>query len=197
MSNDFIYNYGVWMSPMALLAENKVVVFDRPQADRFFSKGFGEKDGFSTVLDLFEAFFLVQEEKLSVEDSRGKKLSVSSFLKKCLARDKKFYSKYAVFRVLRQNGFVVRTGLKFGFDFRVYPKGKRPGEAHTHWVVQVCPEDFRFTFPELSRMVRLSGNIRTSLLLAVVDRENDVNFYSLARFSEARNKEKKKKEDDF
>jgi len=42
--------------------------------------------------------------------------------------DKKFYSKLIVYRDLRERGFVVKTGYKFGFDLRVYPRGKKPGE---------------------------------------------------------------------
>jgi tRNA-intron endonuclease, archaea type len=164
-----------------VLTENKVRVTEKQLADRLHSKGFGEKESNATVLDLFEALYLFRKEKIAPVDLKGKNLSENDLLKRGLLRDKKFYSKFIVFSKLREAGYVVRTGLKFGFDFRVYPKGKKQGEAHTKWVVQVFGEELKFTYTELSRMVRLSGNIRAKLLLAIVDRENDVNFYGFER----------------
>ncbi len=75
----------------------------------------------------------------------------------------------------------MKTGFKFGFDFRVYPKGKLPGQAHTQWVVNAGTQDVRIGMPELSRLVRLAGNIRTMFLQAVVDSENDINYYTVDR----------------
>jgi tRNA-intron lyase len=71
--------------------------------------------------------------------------------------------------------------MKFGFDFRVYPKGKKMGESHTQYVIHVAPESERLSMPSISRMTRLSGNIHTTVLIAVVDREDEVNYYSLGR----------------
>ena len=82
---------------------------------------------------------------------------------------------------LRERGYVVKTGFKFGFDLRVYPKGKKPGEAHTQWVITVKGQNDKINFIELSRKVRLSGNIKTKLMFAVVDSENDINYYETIR----------------
>jgi len=75
----------------------------------------------------------------------------------------------------------VRTGFKFGADFRVYPRGKRPGEAHTQWVVNVFPESRRIGMHELSNSVRLAGNVKALLLIAVVDNEDSISYYEAAR----------------
>jgi len=100
-----------------------------------------------------------------------------------LKKNKKFYLKFQVFKNLREKGFCTKTGFKFGFDFRVYPKGKKPGQAHSKWVVNAVSQNERFNSIELSRMVRLSGNIRTEMLIAVVDSENDVNYYAIERIT--------------
>ena len=39
------------------------------------------------------------------------------------------------FKDLRKKGYIVKTALKFGADFRVYEKGVKPGEDHAKWVV--------------------------------------------------------------
>jgi len=42
--------------------------------------------------------------------------------------DKKIQIKYPVFKDLREKGYIVKTALKFGADFRIYDKGQKPGE---------------------------------------------------------------------
>ncbi len=165
---------------MAELTENKVIVSLKRKRDQLVGKGFGELIEKELILDLKEAVYLVEKEKIEVKQGR-KKFSAKNLLGLGESLEEGFYSKYLVFRDLRDRGYVVRTGFKFGFDFRVYPRGKKPGEAHTQWVVSVLSQDAQFTMPELSRMVRLSGNIHSTVLQAVVDSENDINYYELKR----------------
>jgi len=164
------------------LLQNKVVVGDKKTKDTLLQKGFGEKKGKELVLDLKEALFLLEKDKLEVELA-GKKLSAKKLREYASAREAKFYSKFLVFSDLREKGFCVKTGFKFGFDFRVYPRGKKPGEAHTQQVVKVFTQDDGKSMIELSRMVRLAGNLRTLFSIAVVDSENDINYYSIQRIT--------------
>ena len=167
---------------MALLEGNKVLVESKRVESQLQQKGFGERAEGRHVLDLFEAFYLLEKKKLEVKKG-GKKLSKKKFFEYASAKEKNFFEKFSVFQDLRNRGFCVRTGFKFGFDFRVYPRGKKPGQAHTQWVVNVSGQSKRFSMTELSRMVRLSGNIRTELLFAVVDSENDINYYKAERIT--------------
>ncbi|MBU0635416.1 tRNA-intron lyase [Candidatus Micrarchaeota archaeon] len=96
-------------------------------------------------------------------------------------RESGFYKKFVVFKELREKGFVVKTGFKFGFDFRVYPRGKRPGEAHSQWVIEVKNQEEKMKMPELSRFVRMAQTLHTKALLAIVDAENEINYYELSR----------------
>jgi tRNA-intron endonuclease len=169
------------MKSKIYLTENKVIAEEKKLSDQLHSKGFGERKGNKLILDLFEAIYLLEKGKLEVTDLRDKKLTEKDLLKKGLSKDKKFYSKLIVFEKLRQSGYVLKSGLKFGSDFRVYPKGKKPGQAHTHWTLNVYSEDKKFSFPEVSRLVRLTQNIKANALIAVVDRENDVNFFEIKR----------------
>lgn len=128
-------------------------------------------------------FTFWRKKKLSLKGSDGKKLDKKKLLVIAEKKDKRFFSKLAVFRDLRDKGFCVKTGFKFGFDFRVYPRGKKPGQAHTQFVVNVSNQNDKNSMTELSRMVRLSGNIRTELVMAVVDAENDINYYKMERIT--------------
>jgi len=165
-----------------LLIANKVIVYDNELKSQLVQKGFGEKqETGELVLDLKEAVYLLEKKKIELGDKEGKNVSESELLKYAEKREAGFYKKSLVFRDLRERGFVVKTGFKFGFDFRVYPRGKKPGQAHSQWVVSVYTQDNRISMPELSRMVRLAGNIKTLLLQAVVDSENDINYYEIER----------------
>ena len=109
---------------MALLAANKVLVEEKKVKDQLIQKGFGERDNSRLVLDLREALFLLEKDKIEIEDSNGEKVSFEELLKQAEKREKNFYNKFIVFRDVRDRGYVIKTGFKFGFDFRVYPRGR-------------------------------------------------------------------------
>src|SRR3989338_1161099 len=136
-----------------VLVENKVFVEEKRKRDQLIQRGFGELTERKLVLDLFESLFLMEKDKLAIQRLNGKDVDDKTLLKLGLKLDKQFYSKFLVFRDLRSKGFVVRTGLKFGFDFRVYPKGKKPGQAHTQWVINVKGQEKNFSWNEFARMV--------------------------------------------
>ncbi|HLC92465.1 MAG TPA: tRNA-intron lyase [archaeon] len=167
---------------MSILVDDKVFLKDKRLGDTLRQRGFGEQKGNELVLDLFEALYLFEKEKTHIEDAKTSKAVTEEELVKYSAKKiKNFYSKYQVFKDLRDRGFVVKTGFKFGFDFRVYPRGKKPGEAHSQWCINVTSQDDKYNFIEMSRMVRLAGNLKTKLLNAVVDSENEINYYEVVR----------------
>jgi tRNA-intron endonuclease len=168
---------------MCRLIQNKVIVEKKRKQSQLQQKGFGERTEQEFVLDMHEALYLVEKKKISLKDRDGKKVSKKKLVSYASRREKNFYNKFVVYRNLRDRGFCTKTGFKFGFDFRVYPRGKKPGQAHTQWVVHVASQNERFSMSELSRMVRLSGNIRTQMLIAVVDSENDINYYRVERIT--------------
>ena len=168
---------------MARLYSNKVVVFEKKVKDLLIQKSFGEKKDSQLILDLKESLYLLKREKLSVEDQEGKSISCEELLNFAQKKEKNFYNKLIVYTDLRERGYVVKTGFKFGFDFRVYPRGKKPGEEHSQWVIHVASQDEQISIPNFSRMVRLSGNLKTELLIGVVDSEDDVNYYSTTRIT--------------
>lgn len=169
---------------MSMLVDDKVEMRDKRLSDALRQKGFGEQRGKELILDLFEALYLLEKEKVKIESAKdGSTVTEESLVKYSDKKIKNFYLKYQVFRDLRERGFVVKTGFKFGFDFRVYPRGKKPGEAHSQWCINVTAQDDKYNFIELSRMVRLAGNLKTKLLNAVVDSENEINYYEVERIT--------------
>ena len=162
------------------LIENKVLVSDSTLKGSLVEKGFGESKGRELVLDLYEALFLVLKKKISVKKGKTK-LKGKDLLVIGLEQDKNFYSKSLVFSDIRDRGYSVKTGLKFGFDFRTYPKGKVMGKAHSQFGILVVPESEKISMTHISRITRLAGNIHIKAVVAVVDRENSINYYLMDR----------------
>ncbi len=163
------------------LIENKTVVDDSTLKGQLVEKGFGESKGNKLVLDLFEAIYLTEKKKIEITSTKGAKVSTKKLFEIGSKGDKSFYSKQKVHENLREGGYCIKTGLKFGFDFRVYPRGKKVGEAHSQYGIHVAPENEKLTMTQLSRMTRLAGNIHIKAIIAVVDREDEINYYELER----------------
>ena len=164
--------------PEGVLLGNRVLVKDA--YGELIQRGFGEKKDEGLVLSLYEAAYLLENGKLLLK-LKDKLLDLENFLSYAESVDPNFLVKYTVFRDIRNRGYVIKTGFKFGTHFRVYPRGKKPGEAHTQYVVQVVTEEDTLEPNDISRMVRVATGIRTQLLLAFVDSENDVVYYKVER----------------
>ena len=91
--------------------------------------------------------------------------------------EKNFWIKYCVFRDLRNRGYIVKTALKFGADFRVYDRGIKPGDDHAKWIVYPVKESTSFTWYDFAAKNRVAHSTRKKLLLAVVDDEGDVSYW--------------------
>ncbi len=128
-------------------------------------------------LSFVEALYLIQKGRLKVFDGRKKELSEEEFIKKAMKKDSCFLTRFIVFSDLRERGYIVKTALKFGADFRVYDRGVKPGEDHAKWVVFPVHESSSLTWYEFAAKNRVAHSTRKRLLLGVVDAENDVSYW--------------------
>jgi len=140
-------------------------------------------------LSLTEAMHLVDREELTVQED-GAQLDREGLFDRFAAIDDEFPQKYRVYSDLRERGYILKSGFKFGSHFRVYPRGVNPYKdgpksqnEHTKWVVHCVPEDHSLGYAEMSRAVRLAQNIRATMLWAVVDSERGVTYYRMERIT--------------
>ncbi len=145
----------------------------------FEKSSFGDKGSGKVIYSFSEVLYLVAKKKMEVFGG-SKKLEFEDLLKKFSRLDKKVQLKNAVFSDLRKKGYIVKTALKFGADFRVYEKGKKMGKAHSKWIVFVEHEFNRTTWSEFSAKNRVAHSTKKKLLLAIVDDEGDVLYYEVA-----------------
>jgi len=140
---------------------------------------FGEPTEDKIQYSLTEALYLFQKGKMEIVSNK-KKISKAEFIAKLRKIDKKIQIKYPVFKDLRERGYVVKSALKFGADFRVYGKGANPGEKHAKWVVFVDHESKKLTWHDFSAKNRIAHSTKKNLLLAIVDEESDVSYYEVS-----------------
>lgn len=176
----------------AELLENKVIIWNEREAnavyaDKYFGKFTTEEKKKFLQLSLEEAMMLLERERIIVKE-KNKILGHKVFYERCCQIDREFPQKFTVYKDLRNRGYIVKSGFKFGTHFRVYERGVNPyreGEKtikeHTKYNVHAVPENVAWSLQEWSRYVRLSQNIRALALLAVVDEEGEVTYYKIMR----------------
>jgi tRNA-intron endonuclease len=138
----------------------------------------GEKKEGKIVYSPVEALYLVKKNKLEIF-SRDKKLSHDELIRRFKKIDNKIQLKYPVFKDLREKGYVVKTALKFGAEFRVYEKGMKMEENHSKWIVFCDYESRTFNWQEFSAKNRVAHSTKKKLLLAIVDEEGDITYYEV------------------
>ncbi len=181
--------YVQWEQPKeiidTILEGDKIIVwkdFDKVYEPGYYGKQLGDR----LELALVEACILLKRGRIRVL-KEGNPMTFEELFNHAASLDSRFSHKYRVYEDLRERGLLVRTGFKFGCDFRVYDrgvqlkKGPKSAKEHTKWIVFSVPEDFTMSFQELSRSVRLAHNIRAKMLWAIVDNEADVTFYQILR----------------
>ena len=121
-------------------------------------------------------------EKGSVEliSESNRKIEFAKFLKKAVKLEPNFWTRYCVFKDIRNRGYIIKTALKFGADFRVYDRGIKPGEDHAKWIVYPVREADTLTWYEFSAKNRVAHSTKKRLLVGVVDAELDVTYYEIA-----------------
>lgn len=164
--------------PTGRLFENRIVVWDIDASRRLFREGYyGKPLGipkpkdfeFSEplILDLMEAYYLLTKKVIRIEDRGGKELTAKELERTCEESYSEFGAKFMVYRKLREAGYVVTPGIKFGSDFAVYEHG--PGIDHAPYIIQVMPPDSSITATSMVRSGRLATTVRKQFIIAIPD----------------------------
>jgi tRNA-intron endonuclease, archaea type len=122
------------------------------------------------LLDLMEGLYLLEEGRITVVDSKTRRNVGRQVLLAAARRTYRgFELAYRVYRDLRDKGFIVTPGIKFGADFAVYERG--PGIDHAPFIVSVeTPESLMGPF-EVVRAGRLATTVRKQFIIAIPDKK--------------------------
>ncbi len=165
---------------MAEFLRERVLSADTTVSRLFYDQGrYGELVKGKMQYALVEALHLVERGKMMV--MKGKKgLGFDDFVKQATKSEPKFWVRYCAYSDLRNRGYIVKTALKFGADFRVYDRGIKPGEDHAKWIVYPVHETETLTWYEFAAKNRVAHSTRKRLLMAIVDEEGSCTYYEIA-----------------
>ena len=169
--------------PVQLLEDNRLIVWDHRQGNRLYEDGFyGKPLGIAKpkevftqplVLDAVEGLYLLNKKKVSVSDIQGSKITYTDLMDRLSREIEGFEAKYRVYGELREKGYVVTPGIKYGCDFAVYEHG--PGLDHAPYVMQVHGSEEPLDAAEIVKSGRLAATVRKSFIKAV-EIEGEIHF---------------------
>ncbi len=161
------------------LLSDRVVVEDPAEGSALHNRGFfgRPRPGGGLELDLLEAVYLVEADRLSVR-RKGRAVTARELFRAASTAIDSFEIRYLVYRDLRQRGYVVeaRGGP---VDFQVYPRGGAPRKTPSRYWVRALSERAVFDLAELLDRAEEAAGVRKTLLLGLVDEESDLTYYSV------------------
>ncbi len=122
---------------------------------------YGTEKAGRVLLSIYEGLYLIEKGVMNV------KVDFDSIYESAIDFFKDFDRIYKIYRDLRERRFMVKTGLKFGSEFRVYRKIRDLREIeHSKYLVKLKE---KITAMELAGDVRLCNAVKKTLLYPVFD----------------------------
>jgi tRNA-intron endonuclease len=159
-----------------LFDDNRLIVWNIEQAQQLYNLGFygkplgipRPKSDFQSplLLDPVEALYLLEKKEITVKQV-NKKLSKKKLKEIGEKNFEGFKNKFRVYKDLRDKGYVVTPGIKYGCDFAVYENG--PGLDHAPYIVQIMNISNKITAAEIVKAGRLATTVRKSFILAIIN----------------------------
>jgi tRNA-intron endonuclease len=169
----------------AVVVGVRSLVFDPEGVEKIYSAGFyGKPFGVKKPkpsmrykgpleLSMLETLYLCEKGVLRLI-MNGSEIKCKDFKEYAEKIDRDFEPQYMVYRDLRDRGYVVRSGMKYGVAFAVYEKG--PGYEHAPYLVDVIKMEETLDPIMIVRTGRLSHSVRKTLIYAVVGKSGDIRY---------------------
>ncbi len=137
---------------------------------------FGKIDGDTLNLSLMEACYLAEKGRLDIYED-DVECSIGYITD--IIKEQGVYGTYIVYRDLKDRGFVIKTGFKYGSDFRLYNRGRAPGQGHSDYLVKVIFENYDIDALDFASYIRVAHGVNKKFLLAIVDDDFDITYYNV------------------
>jgi len=121
--------------------------------------------------DVFETIFLAKHANLKILNC-----NLNEIVKLAKQKHSDFEKIYQVYEDWRMNGFVLKTGFKFGTHFRVYfPKQNSKEEwDHSKHVLEVFSRQNKQIIYKWARAIRLAHSVKKTFVLAIDGQKKDI-----------------------
>ena len=157
------------------LIENRIIIWSIEESRTLFGNGYfgkpigiskpkGTEFGVPIILDLIEGCYLVENGELFILSKSAKAISFRRIKTLCRKQYDNFDAKYLVFKVLKDKGYIVSPGIKFGCDFAVYERG--PGIDHAPFLISVYVPATNITATSIVLSGRLATTVKKQFILA-------------------------------
>jgi tRNA-intron endonuclease len=172
----------------AELVGDRAIVWNSVHGMKLYSQGyFGQPVGIRKPksplfdkpleLSLIECAYLTETGRLQVNNkSESRVLGLDELIALGEKQSPEFRDRYLVYTQVRQRGYIIRPGLKFGTDFAVYEHG--PGKDHAPFLIHVIPQRKGVEPLDIVRAGRLATSVRKKFIIATVKENGDIAYYS-------------------
>ncbi len=162
------------------LIEGKVIVEDKGDGNTLYNKGYYGKplSGGGLELELHEALYLLESNRLEVIDTQGKILSRDQLIKVLVAKEPRMVVNYPVYSEMRSRGYILKEASKPA-DFRVFPRGGAPGKTPSQYWLVCKAETDKFSIEEFQELADRMLEIKKTLITGLLDEEGDVTYYNI------------------
>ncbi len=167
------------LNSKSIIIGQRILLRDYSIGNKLFKSFLGKPIGISKpnpmqeyvspfILSIYDSIYLCRKNIASLN------LRCQDLLEKFKYMDRGLWLKYRVYEYLRDRGYIVRSGIKFGTDFSVYELG--PGLEHAPYVVTVVDENAYLTPIDIVRLGRVSHSVRKRSVLAIASDKGDITF---------------------
>jgi len=158
-------------------AENRIFSNSEKAISLSNEKKLGELTQGKVIYSPFEAFYLIELKKAEIINTKNNKsLKEHEILNLFSKKNKDFLIQYLIFKKLKQKGYTVKTGSKFGTEFRIYDNSLN---KHAKWLVYPIKQSEKSNWNEFISKNRIAHSTGKKILLAIVDSEDNVLFYEI------------------
>lgn len=180
----------------AELIGNRMVVWNPQEGSALYKRGFyGKPVGVAKpkstedfdaplILGLIEGLYLLEKKMITVYSGANKKqISANKVRHLAVETYEGFDLHYMVYKDLRDQGYIVLPGIKFGCEYAIYLRG--PGIDHSPYLVSVKEPDETLTSTDIVRAGRLATSVRKKFIIAIPNEKTGKVQYMLFNWFKA------------
>ena len=167
------------------LIKNTVKVLDQSIQNELLAKGYGERYDDEFILNSFEALYLLYTKKLQVLKIT-KKISFNSLIEIYKKDESDIFTKFLIYRDLRNRGYVAKNGYGFGSDFLVYEKGQF-GKRGAKYLIFALNEGTQEKILRVQRNIEQITHMGKEPIIAVIERRGEVIYYKISKIDFLKN----------
>ena len=137
-------------------------------------KGYGEKLGKKIILEPYEMLYLLEKKAIAVKGADSP-VNFSELLKQ-ISFQRQGFSKYLVYKDLRDRGYIAKEGIEPFYSFRLFEKGA-PSTSPAKYRVLIINEGDDIRVDKLKNYIISSITQERGSMVAVVDRRGEIIYY--------------------